>query len=118
MLLRNRITKLEKGTPQGDGFPKIAFVSFISSREESGDTARAIIISKGIALNREHEESEAEFIQRAYTECVMAYGLDNANPRTLNDNDLSMIAATASPDLALKHLKGGGLTEDDLSAVA
>ncbi len=118
MLLKNRVAKLEKGTPHDDGLPKIAFVSFISSGDESGDTSHATIIGKGPALNREHEESEAEFIQRAYVEYVKAHGLDKVDPSTLNDSDLAMIVAATSPELALKHLKGDGLTEDDLSAVA
>jgi len=76
------------------------------------------IIGKGPALSRRHAENEAEFVQLAYIECVKAHGLDKVNPHTLNGSDLAMIAATASPELALKHMKGDGLTEGHLSAVA
>ena len=118
MLLKNRITRLEKGSAANGSFPKLLFRTFFSPGEEHGDTRYAHIIGKGLKLNREHEESEAEFIQRAYIDCVTAYGLDQVNPCTLNDSDLAMIAATASPKLALKHMKGDGLTDDDLSTVA
>ena len=118
MLLKNRIAKLEKGTQQGDSFPKVLFRSFVSPDDKESDTRYANIIGKGLKLNRGHEESEAAFIQRVYIKCVTAHGLGKVDPRTLNDDDLAMIAATASPELALKHMKGGGLSEDDLSAVA
>jgi hypothetical protein len=114
MLLKNRVFKLERGNLVGTDFPKVLFRAFVSPGNQNRDIRMAHIIGKGLSLKRRPEECEAEFVQRVYVECVKAYGLDKAARCTLSDDDLAMIAATASPELALKHLRCDDLTHDDL----
>ena len=116
MLLKNRVSKLEKSGLVGANFQKVFFRSIVSPGNQNRDIRMAHIIGKGLSLERRPEECEAEFVQRVYVECVKAHGLDGAARCTLTDDDLAMIAATDSPELALKHFHlDDDLTQDDLS---
>lgn len=118
MRIEKRVEKLERANIARSDGVRLSFFSFVSPEEPEGLLSFAVVIGLGKQLNRQDEETEAEFAQRVCSEFVDFHGLADCPEQTLSQEDANALRASMDADFAFTLAKstkppddGGAETE-------
>ncbi|MEO0667567.1 MAG: hypothetical protein AAFZ99_06590 [Pseudomonadota bacterium] len=112
MRIEKRVEKLERASLTSNNGVNLLFVSFASPEVPEGPLAFAVVTGLDKRLNRQDQETEAEFAQRVCSEFVDYHRLTTRAEHLLSQEDFDALRASKDAEFALGLAKSSGVPQD------